>query len=45
LRLYDRWPLVSEGIALGILWGSIGYVLLSLRGTVAEQPSRPKLNL
>jgi hypothetical protein len=27
----------GEGILLGILWGSVGYALLSLRGTVAEQ--------
>jgi hypothetical protein len=30
----------GEGILLGILWGSVGYALLSLGGTVAEQPSR-----
>jgi hypothetical protein len=30
----------SEGIVLGILWGLVGYALLSSRGTVAEQPSR-----
>ena len=30
----------GEGILLGILWGSVGYALLSLRGTVAEHPSR-----
>jgi hypothetical protein len=30
----------GEGILLGILWGSVGYELLSLRGAVAEQPSR-----
>ncbi len=30
----------GEGILLGILWGSVGYALLSLRGAVAEQPSR-----
>jgi hypothetical protein len=30
----------SEGILLGILWGLVGYALLSQSGTVAEQPSR-----
>jgi hypothetical protein len=30
----------SEKIVFAIVWGSIGYALLSLRGTVAEQPSR-----
>ena len=30
----------SEGILLGILWGLVGYALLSRSGTVAEQPSR-----
>jgi hypothetical protein len=30
----------SEGVLLGILWGLIGYALLSQSGTVAEQPSR-----
>jgi hypothetical protein len=30
----------SEGIVFAILWGSIGYVLLSVRGTVTSQPSR-----
>ena len=30
----------SEGIVFAILWGLIGYALLSLRGTVAGQPSR-----
>jgi hypothetical protein len=29
----------SEGILLGILWGVVGYSLLSRSGTVAEQPS------
>jgi hypothetical protein len=32
----------SEGIVFGILWGLVGYALLSLRDTVAEQP--PRLN-
>jgi hypothetical protein len=32
----------SEGIVFGILWGLVGYGLLSLRDTVAEQP--PRLN-
>ena len=30
----------SEGLLYAILWGLIGYALLSLRGTVAGQPSR-----
>jgi hypothetical protein len=30
----------SEGISLGILWGLVGYALLSHSGAVAEQPSR-----
>jgi hypothetical protein len=30
----------SEGILLGILWGAVGYALLSQSRTVAEQPSR-----
>jgi len=30
----------SEGILLGVLWGLVGYALLSRSGTVAEQPSR-----
>jgi Co/Zn/Cd efflux system component len=30
----------SEGILLGILWGLVGFALLSQSGTVAEQPSR-----
>jgi hypothetical protein len=30
----------AGGIVLGIVWGLIGYALLSLRGTVEEQPSR-----
>ena len=30
----------GEGILLGILWGVVGYALLSRSGTVAEQPSR-----
>jgi hypothetical protein len=30
----------SEGVLLGILWGVVGYALLSRSGTVAEQPSR-----
>jgi hypothetical protein len=30
----------SEGIVFAILWGLIGYALLSLRDTVAGQPSR-----
>jgi hypothetical protein len=30
----------SENIVLGIVWGSIGYVLLSQRSTAAERPSR-----
>ena len=30
----------SENIVFAIVWGSIGYALLSRRGTVAEQPSR-----
>jgi hypothetical protein len=30
----------APGIVLGIVWGLIGYALLSLRGTVEEQPSR-----
>ena len=29
----------SEGILLGVLWGVVGYALLSRSGTVAEQPS------
>jgi hypothetical protein len=29
-----------ENIVFAIVWGSIGYALLSRRGTVAEQPSR-----
>ena len=29
----------AGGIVLGIVWGLIGYALLSLRGTVEEQPS------
>jgi hypothetical protein len=30
----------AAGIVLGIVWGLIGYALLSLRGTVEERPSR-----
>jgi hypothetical protein len=30
----------SENIVLGIVWGSIGYALLSQSGTAAERPSR-----
>jgi hypothetical protein len=30
----------AGGIVLGIVWGLIGYALLSLRGAVEEQPSR-----
>jgi hypothetical protein len=30
----------SEALVFAILWGLIGYALLSLRGTVAGQPSR-----
>jgi hypothetical protein len=30
----------SENVALAIVWGLIGYALLSRRGTVAEPPSR-----
>jgi hypothetical protein len=30
----------SENIVLAIVWGVIGYALLSRRGTVSEQPSR-----
>jgi hypothetical protein len=30
----------GEGFLLGILWGLVGYTLLSRSGTVAEQPSR-----
>ena len=30
----------AGAIVLGIVWGLIGYALLSLRGTVEEQPSR-----
>ena len=30
----------GEGILLGILWGVVGYTLLSRSGTVADQPSR-----
>jgi hypothetical protein len=30
----------SEGILLGLLWGVVGYALLSRSGTVAQQPSR-----
>ena len=30
----------SEGILLGILWGAVGYALLSRSETVVEQPSR-----
>ena len=30
----------GEGILLGILWGVVGYALLSRSGTVVEQPSR-----
>jgi len=30
----------SENIVFAIVWGLIGYVLLSRRGQVAEQPSR-----
>jgi hypothetical protein len=30
----------SEAIVFAIVWGSIGYALLSPRVTVAEQPSR-----
>ena len=29
----------GEGILLGMLWGVVGYALLSRSGTVAEQPS------
>jgi hypothetical protein len=29
----------SEGILLGVLWGVVGYALLSRSGTVADQPS------
>jgi hypothetical protein len=30
----------SENVVLGIVWGSIGYALLSQRSTAAERPSR-----
>jgi hypothetical protein len=30
----------SEGVVFAILWGLIAYALLSVRGTVAGQPSR-----
>ena len=30
----------SENIVLGIVWGVIGYALVSQRGTAAELPSR-----
>ena len=30
----------SENVVLAIVWGSVGYALLSRRDTVAEQPSR-----
>ena len=30
----------SEGILLGMLWGAVGYALLTRSGTVADQPSR-----
>lgn len=40
--LGDLWNAVlrgSEGILLGMLWGLVGYALLSRSGAVAEQPS------
>src|SRR5215208_7937498 len=36
---FPRSVAISGGIVLGIVWGLIGYALLSLRGTVEEQPS------
>jgi hypothetical protein len=30
----------SENIVFAIVWGSVGYALLSRRDMVAEQPSR-----
>ena len=40
LSLASYVALSIGGIVLGIVWGLIGYALLSLRGTVEEQPSR-----
>ena len=40
LSLASYVALSLGGIVLGIVWGLIGYALLSLRGTVEEQPSR-----
>jgi hypothetical protein len=34
------WGVLSESIVFAIVWGLIGYALLSRRGTVEEQPSR-----
>jgi len=31
---------LSESLVFAVVWGSIGYALLSLRGTVAEQLTR-----
>jgi hypothetical protein len=36
----DNVAVGSESIVFAIVWGLIGYALLSLSGTVAEQPSR-----
>ena len=36
----DNVAVGSENIVLAIVWGLIGYALLSRSGTVEEQPSR-----
>jgi hypothetical protein len=36
----DNVAVGSENIVFAIVWGLLGYALLSLRGSVAEQPSR-----
>jgi hypothetical protein len=38
--LLDNVAAGSESIVFAIVWGLIGYALLSRRGVVAEQPSR-----
>jgi hypothetical protein len=38
--LVNNFAAGSEAIMFAIVWGLIGYALLSRSGTVAEQPSR-----
>ena len=34
------WGVLSESIVFALVWGSIGYALMSRSGTLTEQPSR-----